>query len=320
MVQSIHDLLALRPLLTLFVIVLAKQAGAPLPAAPVLMLAGATAAHDAWFGTQALLLAIVASTIGDSGWFLAGRLAGRKILALLCRISVTPDTCVRRNEMSFSRRGPAVLVIAKFVPGLDTLAPAMAGSIGMSARRFLLLDAAGAALWAGSGMAAGLVLHRQIQHVERRLADLGAPAAWLVAGLVIAYVAWRFWRRWRESVAHAAVPRILPHELADMIHRGDAPLVLDIRAGASSSPTRIAGARAVDLAALEQAALGIWPERTEVITYCDCPNEVTASRAAHLLASRGFAARVLQGGLGAWLAGGYAVDTNASAEHVSQPA
>ena len=209
-VQGVLQFLSLHPLLAIFFVVLAKQAGAPLPAMPLLLLAGASAARDAAFGAQGLLVAVIASTLGDLAWFAAGKLVGRRVIALLCRISVTPDTCVRRNELAFSRRGPLVLVFAKFLPGLDTLAPAMAGSIGMGAQRFLVFDIAGASLWAGSGMAVGLLLHQEIQGLAARASYLGARAAWALVGLLVAYVGWRFWRRWRDSVCHAVLPRSHP--------------------------------------------------------------------------------------------------------------
>lgn len=174
--------------------VLIEQAGAPLPALPILLLAGAQGVADGVFAVQALVLATLASLAADGVWFGAGRRWGRAILSLLCRVSISPDSCVRQSEVSFSRRGVATLVIAKFVPGLSTLAPPLAGALGLSWRNFLLFNLAGTALWAGSGLAAGMVFHGQIDALLGLLERLGNVALPAVAAAVALYVAARLWR------------------------------------------------------------------------------------------------------------------------------
>jgi membrane protein DedA with SNARE-associated domain len=106
--------------------------------------------------------------------------SSQSVLALLCRISISPDSCVRKNELSFARRGVATLVMARFVPGLDTLAPPLADALGLSAQSFAIFNAAGAALWAGAGIAGGLIFHEQIRHLLESLSDLGRMAVWVV--------------------------------------------------------------------------------------------------------------------------------------------
>ncbi len=308
--ETVFALFAQYGLLAVFAIVLVKQLGAPFPAMPVLLLAGAAAAADGVFAVKSLLLATLASLLADFVWFYAGRYFGRRVLALLCRISISPDSCVRKNELSFARRGIATLVIAKFVPGLSTLAPPLAGALGMRAASFAIFDSAGAALWAGSGIAGGLVFHNQIRKLLILLADLGRFAVWLVVALVALYVAWRAWRRWHETRLLARMARVRPEELAQMIQGEPPPVIVDVRAAGPGLPLRerIPGARHIDLASVETVSIVDWPNGARIITYCDCPHDASASKAARLLAQRGVAVGVLAGGLGGWVAAGYPIE------------
>lgn len=309
--ETAFALFAQYGLLAVFVVVLVKQLGTPLPAMPVLFLAGAAAADDGVFAVKALAVATLASLLADFVWFFAGRYFGRRVLTLLCRISISPDSCVRKNELSFARRGMATLVIAKFVPGLSTLAPPLAGALGMRAQSFAIFDSAGAALWAGSGIAGGLLFHNQIRHLLEAMSELGRVAVWAVAALAALYVAWRVWWRWHEARLHAGMARVRPDELADMIQRGLAPIIVDVRAAGPGLPLRerIPGARHIDLATIETVSVIDWPDDARIITYCDCPNDASAGKAAHLLAKRGRSAGVLAGGLGGWVAAGYPLES-----------
>ena len=309
--ETVFALFAQYGLLAVFIVVLVKQLGAPLPAMPVLLLAGAAAADDGVFAVKALFLATLASLLADFVWFYAGRYFGRRVLTLLCQISISPDSCVRKNELSFARRGMATLVIAKFVPGLSTLAPPLAGALGMRAQSFAIFDSAGAALWAGSGIAGGLVFHNQIRYLLAALSDLGRLAIWAVVALVALYVAWRVWWRWHEARLHAAMGRVRPDELARMMEEELAPVIVDVRAAGPGLPLRerIPGARHIELSTIETISVADWPGDVRIVTYCDCPHDASASKAAHLLARRGLAALVLAGGLGGWRAAGYPLES-----------
>src|SRR5271165_158329 len=141
--------------LLLFAWVLVEQLGIPLPATPVLLAAGALSAEHEISFPLALLVGVAASLAADSAWFLAGRRYGHHVLRLLCKLSMEPTICVRRTQDSFGRRRAVTLMIAKFVPGLATLAPPVAGENGMGFGRFLFFDAIGAALWVGALLALG---------------------------------------------------------------------------------------------------------------------------------------------------------------------
>jgi membrane protein DedA with SNARE-associated domain len=215
--ENLVSLFVEHGLLTVFCAVLCAQLGAPIPALPFLLLAGAAAAGDSGFAMHALVLAILAALFADTLWFCIGRRYGRRVLALLCRLSISPDSCVRQSELSFARRGIATLLAAKFVPGLSILAPALAGAIGMRYASFAIFDLTGIALWAGSGIAGGLLFHEQIGRLLITLSALGSMAATVIAGLLASYVAWRFWRRWRAGRRLADVARIATDELAAMM-------------------------------------------------------------------------------------------------------
>ncbi|ART48539.1 VTT domain-containing protein [Acidovorax carolinensis] len=300
------DLFAEHGLLAVFLGVFIEQVGAPIPAFPFLLLAGMDGIDDGAFALLALVVAAVASMLADLVWFWAGRRHGQRVLSLLCKISISPDSCVRQSELSFARRGVATLVISKFVPGLSTLAPPMAGALGMSTRTFVIFNLAGSALWAGSGIALGIIFHRQIQSLLTVLGELGNAALVVVAMALGLYIALRLYRRLRLSRIKAKLPQMLPAELAQRMREGEPVVVLDVRAvGAGLVLSEgIAGARRIDIAALERDCPMDWPTDALVVTYCACPNDASAVKAAQSLNKRGRKAHVLNGGIEGWVRAG----------------
>ena len=289
---------------------LLEQLGAPVPALPVLLLAGAKGIGDSFYLGYALVLAIVASALGDLAWFWAGRHYGHRVLQLLCRLTLSPDSCVRQSETVYERRGAgAAIVIAKFIPGLATVAPPLAGALRLGVWRFLLFDCIGAALYYGAGLALGLAFHAQIHWLVEQVEGFGAYAVLIVIGALALYVAYRWWDR-RRFVASLRAGRIEVMELNEMMSRGDEPLVLDVRSRTHREldGRRIPGARGVDLDDLEGTLADV-PRNREVVVYCACPNEVTAVKVAMQLRDRGFRrVRPLTGGVDAWVAAGLRVE------------
>ncbi|HZA55315.1 MAG TPA: DedA family protein [Candidatus Udaeobacter sp.] len=131
----------------LFGWVLLEQMGLPIPAVPLLIAAGALAGAGKMNLTFAVALAFIAVILADLFWYSLGRYRGGRILKLLCRISLEPDSCIRRTENLFVRHGAHSLLVAKFVPGLNTAAPSLAGIFRMPMRRFLIFDSLGGLLW-----------------------------------------------------------------------------------------------------------------------------------------------------------------------------
>jgi membrane protein DedA with SNARE-associated domain len=252
----------------LFANVLLEQLGAPVPAVPALIVAGALSREGRLSSTHVVLAAIAASLIADYLWFLLGRRYGYRILKTLCRISLSPDSCVRDTEARFERWGLKSLLIAKFVPGFSTVAPPLAGAAGRGTLPFLIYDGIGALIWAGSAVAAGRAFHRAIDRLLLSLENLGWYAIVIVGGLltIMVVVKWsqriRFLRRLRLA-------RIEPHELKSLIDRGATPFVLDVRTPGARrrNPRSIPTALVARVDALDELLARIAPE-DEVVLYC----------------------------------------------------
>src|SRR5215472_13847627 len=168
-----------------FINVLALQAGLPLPAYPTLIVAGAYAATGGSPVWQLVSVGIVAALVADTGWYMAGRRFGMRILSLLCRVSLSQDTCVRQTEAIFQRFGPASMLFAKFVPGFASVATALAGALRLNYLKFLLFDAGGAGLWVGVAVTLGYVFRDAIGGVINTLSSLGRYGVMIVvAGFV----------------------------------------------------------------------------------------------------------------------------------------
>jgi membrane protein DedA with SNARE-associated domain/rhodanese-related sulfurtransferase len=285
--------------------VLVQQLGAPIPATPLLLLAGAHAATDPIYGVYALAIAILGSTIGSLPWFWAGRRYGYRVLKFMCRISLAPDSCVGQTEAFFERYGVGALVIAKFVPGLARVGPPLAGTFRLGLASFLLYYGAGNALWAGFGLVLGLAFRSEVEWLMDRLAAFGGPTLVVVGGILALYVAYRALVR-RQFLKSLRASRIDVVELKAMIGRGEAPILLDVRSRAHRKLDGriIPGALTADVEDLGTALAQI-PADRNVVVYCACPNDATAVKVATLLRRRGIRhVRPLAGGFEAWVGAG----------------
>jgi len=297
-----------------FLNVLIEQLGLPVPAIPTLIVAGALAADGRLPGATVVALALAACLIGDSTWYVAGRVYGGRVMRLLCRISLTPDVCVSETQASFERWGAKAVVIAKFVPGLAMVAPPLAGATRMGYPRFALLSLFGSALWVGAALLAGVLLRSEIVRLLPRLVGLGSALAVLLLVLLAAYIAFKWWERRRFYTA-LEMARITAAELHERIERGAPPVIVDVRSltARGLDLRRIPGALHVPAQEVERH-MGHVPRDSEIVLYCTCPNEASAAGAAQLLLRQGFhRVRPLAGGLDAWVAAGYAVEEAAVA-------
>jgi len=302
-----------------FVNVLVEQAGAPVPAMPTLVVAGAVAASGDLSITAILLVSLVACLLGDLPWYWAGRHFGGAMMRTLCRISLSPDSCVRSSEVQFERWGGRMLVVAKFVPGLSTVAPPLVGAMGLPLHLFLLLDGLASLLWAGVPVALGYIFAAQIDSLLAALANAGTLALELVLGLFALYIAGKWWRR-RSLLVALRMARITVRELHDAMTDGKAPLIVDVRSKTSRrlDGRILPGALLADLDSVDQALHDV-PLDQELVIYCNCPNEATSASAARALMARGYRhVRPLQGGLDAWGAAGYPVQRLPPAIEVPQ--
>ena len=308
MTHGILALVAQYGLLLVFVNVLLEQAGAPVPAVPTLMVAGALAASGQLFLPSVVMVAVLASLLSDGAWYGIGRHFGARVLHTLCRISLSPDSCVHRSELQLERWGGRTLLIAKFVPGLSIVAPPLLGALGLHLSAFVLLDGLGALLWAGLAVGLGYIFSAQIDHVLAHVSNIGTLAFEVVVGLLALYIAGKWWQRRRLLLA-LRMPRITVVELHRALSGVPPPLVVDVRSATSRGldVQMVDGAVVASLDHLEQVVRNV-PFGRELVTYCSCPNEASSARAAKSLKERGYRhVRPLRGGLAAWAAAGYAV-------------
>lgn len=303
--RELIALLTEHGLLVVFLTTLIARIGAPLPAAPLLVVAGGLAMTEQLSLPIVMLVAIVANVMGDSVWFGAGRAYGARVMKLLCKVSLSPDSCVRQSETLISRWGGSSLIAAKFVPGVSVVAAPMAGALGMSVTRFLLFGAIAGALWSAAYLGLGIVFSDQVQHVLEAMANAGGIATVVFVILVIAFVAWRYWKRY-SFLRSIEMSRITVDDLYRLIEEGLAPVIIDVRsdAGLQIDTRQIPGAMTINLTDLRDRAAAL-PRDRDIVLYCTCPNDASAARAARILAAHGFTrVRPLKGGLDAWVAAG----------------
>jgi len=295
-----------------FANVLALQLGAPVPAYPTLIVVGAVSARGDFSTAQVVATAVAASLVADLAWYYAGTRFGRRVLRLMCRISLSPDSCVRQSEDLFERWGSASLMFAKFVPGFAAVATSMAGVVRTRLATFAFFDAIGAMLWSGLAVALGWAFRDAVDEVLEVLTQAGRWGLLALAALLVLHVAVKSAQRYR-LVRALRMARVSVEELADMMAGDPQPLVVDVRSDASRRAGRIPGAIWIDSKAFDHSVRAqalLERTREEVIVYCDCPNEASAAVVAKKLMRAGFArVRPLAGGLSAWVARGYAVET-----------
>jgi len=252
----------------LFVWVFAEQLGLPIPAIPILLAAGALAGAGHLNLGLALLLGVLASLISDTIWYEIGRRRGAKVLNFLCRISLEPDSCVRRTEGVFAKHGARSLLVAKFIPGLNTVAPPLAGIFQMRLSRFLLYDAVGAVIWAGGFIGLGWLFSNQIESVAQYASRFGGGLMAVLIGALGLYIAWKYWQRQR-FLHSLRIARITAEELKRMIDAGENPIIVDLRHAVDFEvePEIIPGAAHLAAEDLEQAHDAI-PRDRDIILYC----------------------------------------------------
>jgi membrane protein DedA with SNARE-associated domain len=250
------------------VLVVAEQVGIPLPAVPALLAVGALTAQgrvSLWLVIGAI--AAVALPV-DLVWHELGRRRGARVLAGLCRLTVEPDVCVRRTENLFLRHGVRALLVSKFLPGLTTVMPPLAGVFGVSRLRFVLYDVAGIVLWAGLWAGIGYVFSDAIEVVIRRVSALGRTAGFLVAGILVGYILLKYLRRWL-FLRRLRMARISPEDLMRKLEAGEEVAIIDLRTAldVAANPYAVPGSRWIPAEALDEHLADI-PRDRELIVYC----------------------------------------------------
>jgi rhodanese-related sulfurtransferase len=235
------------------------------------------------------------------------------VLRVMCRISLSPDSCVRRTESIYEKWGAPSLMVAKFVPGFAAVATSMAGVVRTRVGAFVFFDAIGAALWVAVGVLIGWQLRHAINDVLDVL-DQAGRVGLAVIGLAFAlFVVVKAWRRYAFH-RQLRMARVTVEELKRLLAHETPPLVVDVRTAASRDDGAIPGSMWVDMSAVDEG-LARLPTADEVIVYCACPNEASAAQVAKRLLQKGFKrVRPLAGGIDAWVAAGYQVEKRSPAE------
>jgi membrane protein DedA with SNARE-associated domain/rhodanese-related sulfurtransferase len=288
--------------------VLLNQIGLPVPVIPTLVLAGALGANGQVPLAPIFLAAVVACLLADCSWYWVWQKYGIRVLKTLCRISLEPDSCVAQTQSQFDRWGVNSLVIAKFVPGLATIAPPLAGAMRIGWLRFIGLSSLAATLWVGAALIAGMLFKTQIARLLIRMDQIGSLAFGIALVLLGAYVGYKWWER-RRFYKMLRMARISVAELNQLIQEGAQPLIIDVRSPSARAlePRWIPGALHISLPDVD-VHLKELPRDRDIILYCTCPSEASAASVAKTLMNHGFKrVRPLHGGLDAWLAAGHAV-------------
>jgi rhodanese-related sulfurtransferase len=247
---------------------------------------------------------------GDTLMFLLGRYTGWWLLGILCRVSLNPESCILRSADTFHRRGRKLLVIAKFIPGINTMAPPLAGSMNLRLAPFLRLDLAGAVLYIGSYFAVGFAFSGALDAVTRGYNAAGRILGWIVITLIAGYFVFRTWF-WIKGRSLSTVPFTNPVEAARDMAAG--AFIYDVRSHGyfDAKATRIRGSRRLDPNALHQSDVEL-PSVGAVHVYCTCARQATSARVARelqtMLEGNGVRVTVIKGGLRAWIKAGLPVE------------
>jgi membrane protein DedA with SNARE-associated domain len=253
-------------LVLVFVNVLIEAVGMPVPAIPLLLVAGALAARGELPFVQLVVVAVATAMLVDFGWYTLGRRMGFRVLKTVCRVSLSPDSCVRQTEALFERLGMRSLLIAKFIPGYSIVAPPLAGATGAPVGQFLAYDGLGCLLWAGSAVTLGYAFRDAIGRVIAFLGALGTWALLLGGGALALLVAVKWWQR-RRFYKVLRLARISIQELHDLIEDDDPPFIVDVRSARQHERSRIPGALRVTLEDIEEKLREL-PRNREIVLYC----------------------------------------------------
>lgn len=245
--------------------ILAEQGAVPLPSIPLLLACGALARASKLNVLVILLYGLAACLIADNTWFQLGRLRGSRILRLLCRISLEPDSCVRQTEDAYLKYGLRALLVSKFIPGLNAVAAPLAGVSGASRARFCAYDAVGSLVWIGTYTGLGYLFSDQLEVVAEHALRFSSALVLIVAGLA-GWFGWKLAMR-RRFLRKLSVARITPQELREQLDAGADVMIVDLRSHVDPNEVAIPGALRISPADLAERHHEI-PRDRDIVLFC----------------------------------------------------
>jgi len=267
--MDILALIARHGSLLLAAVCFVEAIGLPLPAAVALLAAGALA-HDGRLPVMSFLAGLGGLLAGDVVLYCVGRLTGWYFLGLLCRLSSNPESCIYNAAQTFYRKGRTALLFTKFIPGINTMAAPLAGSLQMRPSQFFTFDAAGALIYAGTYFGLGYVFSHLLQDIVAAMVNAGEAVKSLLIGAVAGYLAYRLWMIRKLRAEFFDIPRITAQEAASEFEKApEGQVVLDVRSHGyyAGSAVRIQGAARLEPNRLPEA-LHELPEAKKVYLYC----------------------------------------------------
>jgi membrane protein DedA with SNARE-associated domain len=254
--------------LVVFAGVFAEQIGAPLPSEPILLAAGALVGTARLNLVLVLGLATLASLVGDTVWYWIGRVGGARVLGWLCRISLEPDSCVRRTERVFATQGARSLLVAKFIPGFSIVAPPLAGVVRMPFLPFLVFTGLGGLIWATAFVGLGWAFSEQLEMAAEYAVHFGTWTVGLAVVAFVIYVAAKFITRQR-FLRRIRIARISPEDLKARLDDGEDLMIVDVRdrIDFAAEPSIIPGALHLSIEDLEARHREI-PRDRDIVLYC----------------------------------------------------
>jgi membrane protein DedA with SNARE-associated domain len=300
----------------LFTFVFLEVIGLPLPAAPLLIIAGGASANGVLNPLKSILTALSAMVLGDALMFLLGRYTGWWLLGVLCRLSLSPESCILRSADAFYKRGRAVLIFAKFVPGISALAVPLAGSMKMRIPQFIAFDFGGALLYTLAYWSLGFICSGFVGPIIGGYSRVDDFLVWGIGIPVALYIVWRLFVLVRER-KHDTVLRVSPAEVA---RKFDTVALFDVRSHGyyEAGTMRILGSSRLEPNGVNQEFIEL-PKDRELVLYCTCVREATSVKVAHALAERGYRVSVIKGGLRAWKKAGLPLEPVPADDMVQLP-
>jgi membrane protein DedA with SNARE-associated domain len=285
-----------------------ESVGLPIPAALALLIAGGASARGSLYLPLAAGSALLALIIGDTLMFLMGRYTGWWLLGQLCRLSLNPESCILSSADSFYRRGRTVLVFAKFVPGINTMAPPLAGSMNMRFGQFAALDLTGASLYVGAYLSVGFLFSDALGTITKNYQIFSRALSWTVIVAVLVYLGFKAWM-WIKSRKLRSVAFISPMDAASAFS-SDQAVIYDVRSHGyyDRKAARVQGSKRLEPNALHRLEDEITMEKP-VYLYCTCLGDATSARVAQRLQEKGVRVAVIKGGLRAWKKAGLPMES-----------